>query len=45
MSSYTDGNPAGIFGENGLKKYFGKKRLHRNRAENNNGLLQDSAEI
>ena len=41
MSSYTDGNPAGIFGENGLKKYFGKKRLHRNRAENNTDL-QDS---
>ena len=41
MSSYTDGNPAGIFGENGLKKYFGKKRLHRNRLENNTDL-QDS---
>lgn len=38
MSSYTDGNPAGIFGENGLKKYFGKKRLHRNRLENNTDL-------
>ena len=38
MSSYTDGNHAGIFGENGLKKYFEKKRLHRNRLENNTDL-------